>query len=61
MQTIALWAWGFVAGLIALAGLLMAGGAKDGEFAFAGFLFLAFGVGYVFYLIRRYGPGGPGE
>ena len=61
MQTIAIWVWGVVAGLIALVGLLMAGGAQDGEFAFAGLLFMLFGIGYIFYLIRRYGPGGPGE
>jgi len=61
VQAIAIWVWGVVAGLVALAGLLMAGGAQDGEFAFAGFLFMVFGVGYIFYLIKRYGPGGSAQ
>ena len=61
MQAVAIWCWGIVAGLIALVGLFMAGGANDGEFAFAGFLFMLFGIGYIFFLITRYGPGGSGH
>jgi hypothetical protein len=58
VQSLAIWIWGVVAGLVALVGLFMAGGAQDGEFAFAGLLFMLFGVAYIFYLITRYGPGG---
>ena len=60
MQGLALTIWGIFAGLIALVGLFMAAGAQDGPFALAGYLFMAFGVVYVFYLINRYGPGGSG-
>ena len=58
MQGIAVWVWGIVAGLIAMVGLFMAGKSNDPLFAFAGYLFLLFGVVYIFALIRRYGPGG---
>ena len=61
MQSIALWAWGVLAGLVALVGLLMAGKADDGGFELAGYLFMLFGALFVISLIRRYGPGGPGE
>ena len=61
MQAIAIVIWGIVAGLIALVGLFMAAGAHDGHFALAGYLFMAFGVVYVFYLIKRYGPGSGGH
>lgn len=61
VQAIAIVIWGIVAGLIALVGLFMAAGAHDGPFALAGYLLMAFGVIYVFYLINRYGPGNTGH
>lgn len=61
MQTIAIVIWGVVAGLIGLVGLFMAAGAHGGHFALAGYLFMAFGVVYVFHLINRYGPGSGGH
>ena len=61
MQAIAIVIWATAAGLIALVGLLMAAGADDGHFALTGYLLMAFGVVYVFYLINRYGPGSSGR
>ena len=61
MQAIAIVIWGVVAGLIGLVGLFMAASAHGGHFALAGYLFMAFGVVYVFYLINRYGPGSGGH
>lgn len=49
------WIWGIVAGLIAFIGLFMAAGAHDGGFALAGYLFMLFGITYVFFLIGRTG------
>ena len=59
MASIASWAWGVVAGLVGLVGLLMVAGADDGLFALAGYLLMLFGILYIFMSIKESGPGRP--
>lgn len=59
MASIASWAWGVVAGLVGLVGLLMVAGADDGLFALAGYLLMLFAILYIFMSIKESGPGRP--
>jgi len=59
VASIASWAWGVVAGLVGLVGLLMVAGADDGLFALAGYLLMLFAILYIFMSIKESGPGRP--
>ena len=59
MASIASWAWGVVAGLVGLVGLLMVAGADDGLFALAGYLLMLFAILYIFMSIKESGLGRP--
>jgi hypothetical protein len=48
------WVLGALMALLSLVGLIMANGATDGAFYAVGLLFFAFGVLFIFGLIRAY-------
>ena len=53
MNPYAAWVGGLLMGLLSVLGLVIAANANDGAFTAAGFGFFAFGVLFIFGLIRR--------